>query len=89
MQKHTGAQKCVNEKNHHCMGQRAEAGCSLGSVEAGLGEMLLRKLLRAYGEDGGPRDMESGGESCFRRWMRGEHAVILRVWGRGQAYNDQ
>lgn len=65
----------TGERNHHCMGQKPAA---LWAVwRQAWGEMLLRKLLRACGEDGGARDMESGGESCFRRWMSGEHTEIL------------
>lgn len=57
---------------------RGQRPAALGAVgRQACGETLLRKLLRAYGEDGGARDMESGGESCFRRWISGEHAVIL------------
>lgn len=56
-------------------GQRPAALWAVG--RQACGEMLLRKLLRAYGEDSGARNMESGGESCFRRWVSGEHTVIL------------
>lgn len=37
----------AGERNHPSVGQRAEAGCSLGSVEAGLGGDVVKKTTES------------------------------------------